>query len=229
MKIGIVGDYNPAYPSQKATQEALNHSAARLGAEVALEWIPSSGAAEKCPLYDGLWIAPGVPESIDGVLDAIQYAREQRIPLLGTCSGFQYMVMEYAKNLLKLEDVGHEERTPSAGNLLINKLECSLAGQRGAVRLHKDSKVYGIYRSEETTEEFRCHYGLNAAYLPALVRAGLRISGTDEQGEPRVIEYPEHPFYIGTLYVPQLRSAPGFTHCLIDAFMDQASRTGNMG
>ncbi|GGD63176.1 CTP synthase C-terminal region-related (seleno)protein [Paenibacillus nasutitermitis] len=227
MKIGIVGDYNPAYPSQKATQEALIHSASRLRTEVEMKWIASSGAADNCPLYNGLWIAPGIPESVEGILHAIQYARERQIPLLGTCGGFQYMVMEFAKNMLKLEDVGHEERNPSATNVLINKLECSLAGKSGTIKLHHDSKVHDIYQREETTEEFRCHYGLNAAYLPALKSAGLHISGRDEQGEPRVIEWPEHPFYIGTLYVPQLRSAPDFPHCLIDAFLVQAIRLRN--
>ncbi|MBW7457320.1 hypothetical protein ACFOLF_01210 [Paenibacillus sepulcri] len=224
MKIGIVGDFNPAYPSQQAAQEALVHSSERAGISARMDWIPSTGVKDRMYDYNGYWIAPGVPKSLDGVLQVIQYARQNQVPVLGTCGGFQYMVMEFARNVLQIEDIGHEEQNPAARNLIISRLSCSLAGQDVKVIIMKTSRVYDIYQTEEVTEPFRCSFGLNAAYITELENAGLLITGSDSSGEPRVIEMPEHPFYIGTLFVPQLRSTPVSPHCLVDAFLEHASR-----
>ncbi|MDR6550132.1 glutamine amidotransferase-related protein [Paenibacillus qinlingensis] len=226
MKIGIIGDYRPEYPSQKATNDAMRHSSAKSGIQVDYQWIPTQSIPEHFSVitsnYDGYWIAPGSPESITGVLAMITYAREQHVPLLGTCGGFQHMILEYARSILSIEDAAHEEQSPDASKLLISRLACSLVGQQGEVQISPCSKAYRIYQTPKTIEHFRCNYGLNANYQNQIEQSGLKIVGTDQLGEPRIIEIPKHPFFIGTLFVPQLSSTFETPHCLVDAFIEQA-------
>lgn len=228
MKIAIIGDRDPAYLSQQATEDALRHSAAKLGLPVEPEWLPTAGLTEREETYfngyGGYWIAPGFPESEAGVLRATRFARERDIPLLATCGGFQSLLLEYARNVLGMADAAHEERAPdsAAASLLISRLACSLAGQRDEVRFRPSSRVSGIYRAPAAVEHFRCHYGLNPRFLPHLEQSALHIAGTDRNGEPRIVELPEHRFYVGTLFVPQLSSTPDASHCLVDAFVEEA-------
>lgn len=228
LKIGIVGDFHAESPSQQATNRALEHSAAKAQTAIELEWMPTASIAENSSEclenYDGLWIAPGVPDSVDGVLSAIKYARENHIPLLGTCGGFQYLIMEFVRNVLGIIDAQHEEYDPGADRIVISKLSCSLVGQEGQIFIKQPSAVHGIYQADHTVEAFRCSYGLNASYAAILNEAGLNIVGTDLNGEPRIVELRSHPFFIGTLYVPQLHSTIDHSHCLIDSFLAKASQ-----
>ncbi|MBD0383724.1 CTP synthase C-terminal region-related (seleno)protein [Paenibacillus sedimenti] len=223
MKIGIVGDFSPEYPSQIATNDALMHSSRKLGIFIEYEWIPTTTVIKQLDTiketYQGFWIGPGFPDSVDGVLSIIQFARENNIPLLGTCGGFQYIIMEYARNKMMLENAGHEERDPHANQLIISKLACSLVGQKGEVIVKKPSRIFDIYQVENVIEQFRCNYGLSAEYEKQIHEAGLRIVGTDSIGNPRIIELPKHKFFIGTLFVPQLSSTSNSTHCVVDSFI----------
>lgn len=227
LKIGIVGDYNPDYPSQQATNDALIHSSEKLGIRIKHEWIPTASIHGQMDniikKYDGFWIAPGIPESLHGVLLIIQYSREHNIPLLGTCGGFQNMLIEYARNKLMIEDAEHEEQDPHASKLIISKLTCSLVGQKGEIIIKNPSKVFGIYQKSNITEQFRCNYGLNSEYQTQFEESGLRIVGTDILGKPRIIEIPGHIFFIGTLFVPQLSSTPETPHCLVNSFIKHLS------
>ncbi|CAN7368344.1 hypothetical protein LJR153_002238 [Paenibacillus sp. LjRoot153] len=223
MKIGIVGDFRPEYPSQIATNDALLHSFRKLGVFIEYEWIPTATIIKQLntikEIFQGFWIGPGSPDSVDGVLSIIQFARENNIPLLGTCGGFQYIIMEYARNKMMLENAGHEERDPHANQIVISKLACSLVGQKGEVIVKKPSRIYDIYQVENVIEQFRCNYGLSSEYEKQIHEAGLRIVGTDYIGNPRMIELPDHKFFIGTLFVPQLSSTSNSTHCIVDSFI----------
>jgi CTP synthase (UTP-ammonia lyase) len=165
-------------------------------------------------------VAPGSPyRSIDGALRAIRYARESRRPLLGTCGGFQHVILEFTRNALGLHAADHAEYAPHAAELVIARLACSLSGQRAAVLLKPGSRAASFYGPEPVIEEYRCSYGLAPAYAPALERAGLTISGEDANGEARIVEIERHPFYLATLFVPQLSSRPQRPHPLITAFV----------
>ena len=223
MKVGIVGDFSPEYPSQLATNNALMHSSRKQGVSVEYRVIPTATISKQMDTiketYQGFWIGPGFPDSIDGVLSIIEFARENNVPLLGTCGGFQYIIMEYARNKMMLENAGHEERDPHSNQLIISKLSCSLVGQKGEVIIKKSSRIFEIYQEENVIEEFRCNYGLSPEYEKQIHEAGLRIVGTDSMGNPRIIELPEHKFFIGTLFVPQLSSSSDSTHCIVDEFI----------
>jgi CTP synthase (UTP-ammonia lyase) len=101
----------------------------------------------------------------------------------------------------------------------VTPLSCSLVGQEHRVRLEPGSRAAAAYGAEEAVEDYFCNYGLNAEYRPRLEAAGLRISGYDDEGEPRVVELDEHPFFLATLYCFQTRSSADEPHPVVAAFV----------
>jgi CTP synthase (UTP-ammonia lyase) len=128
--------------------------------------------------------------------------------------------------VLGIEEAEHEETAPLGSKLLISKLSCSLVGQKGRVKLMPGSLAHAIYgRGEaELEEQFYCNYGLNPAYQAEIERGEMKVVGTGPDGEARVIELPDHRFFIGTLFVPQLSSSAEKPHELIVAYL-KAART----
>jgi CTP synthase (UTP-ammonia lyase) len=230
-RIGIVGDYDPTSPTHAATDAAIAHAAACLSLAVEARWLPTdalvgSEGHDLLAACDGLLIAPGSPyRNMDGVLCAIRYARETDVPLIGTCGGFQHMVVEFARNVLGVEDAALAETNPNAPHLFITPLSCSLVGQTMNVTLRPGTRARACYATDGARESYYCNFGLNPAYRDDLESAGLCISGVDIDGEPRVVELPYHPFFIGTLFLPQTRSTPNEPHPLIAAFVTAANRT----
>jgi CTP synthase (UTP-ammonia lyase) len=228
VSIGVIGDYDPGFPPHPATNEGLRHAATSLGAAVDVEWLATSSLEDADPgqiaaAHDGLWCAPGSPyRSLGGALRAIRLARESEIPFLGTCGGFQHAVIEYARNVLGFEDAQHAEYDPYASRLFISALSCSLAGQTMEVKLASDSDAAGFYGRTEVVERYYCDFGLNPAHQGRLDDGGLRVVGTDQDGEARVLELPGHRFYVATLFVPQLSSSPDSPHPLIAGFLQAA-------
>ena len=220
--IAVLGEYTSSYDPHRATDTAIEHSKTFLGmTDLVAEWVSTQMIAEKnLRHYSGLWIAPGSPyKSLEKTLLAIQYAREHRIPCLGTCGGFQHMLLEYARNVLGLKDASHAEYDPYSSNLFISQLACSLAGREMTLSLVPGSQVASIYSGTSTREHYFCNFGVNPESVPHLRQGPLTVSGSDAEGAIRVVEYPGHPFFIGTLFVPQLRSIPDRPHPLVTAFL----------
>ena len=222
--IAVLGEYMPSYGPHQATDAAIEHSKALLSADIGVEWISTQTIDERgLAAYSGLWIAPGSPyKSLEKTLRAIRYAREHRVPCLGTCGGFQHMLLEYARNVLGFNDANHAEYDPYASNLFISQLACSLAGREMTVTLVPGSQVSGIYGATLAREQYYCNFGVNPESVPHLKQGPLNVSGLDAEGEVRVVEYPGHPFFIGTLFVPQQRSTPERPHPLVTAFLKAA-------
>jgi CTP synthase (UTP-ammonia lyase) len=120
---------------------------------------------------------------------------------------------------LDIDDAEHEETSPNAQTLLISKLSCSLVNKSQTITIQPDSLISRIYGQHEVTEQFVCNYGLNPMFKEAIEIKSLKIVGIDQEGEVRAIEDSDHPFYIGTLYQPQLSSNPGRPHPLITAYI----------
>jgi CTP synthase (UTP-ammonia lyase) len=219
--IAIIAEYAPTYEPHAATGHAIEHSRMALGLEIGYQWISTADITTALfDQYDALWVAPGSPyKRMDKALWAIQYAREHKIPTLGTCGGFQHMIIEYARNVLMIPEAKHAEYDPYASQLFISELTCSLAGREMALHLDPNSKAARAYGATDITEQYYCNFGVNPDAIDALKRGPIAIVGSDAEGEVRVIEYPEHPFFIATLYVPQVRSTPENPHPLIDAFL----------
>ncbi|HEX2393590.1 MAG TPA: hypothetical protein VHI77_11830 [Solirubrobacterales bacterium] len=229
VSVGVIGDYDAEFPPHRATGAALRHSAAALGVSVDVRWHATDSLAEaeleEALAEDALWCAPGSPyRSLDGALRAIRFARENDLALLGTCGGFQHIVIEYARNVLGFADAQHAEYDPYASDLFISELACSLAGKRMSVTLAAGSRAAGFYGRTEASERYYCNFGLNPAHQRLLDQGGLRVVGTDQDGEARVLELPDRCFYLATLFVPQASSTAESPHPLITAFLRAASR-----
>ncbi|GAA0939964.1 CTP synthase C-terminal region-related (seleno)protein [Nonomuraea longicatena] len=218
VRVAIVGDRKPGFPPHTATEQALQHAADLLGVRARVRWA-ATGPLESDPGAlrdaDALWCAPGSPyHSLAGALAALRHGRENGVPTLGTCGGFQHMVIEYARHVLGHTDAAHAEYDPYASDLFVSKLTCSLAGRTLPVTLTPGSRAAALYGATRAEEEYYCDFGLDPARQTGLHEGGFHVTGTDADGEARVLELPGHPFYLATLYVPQARSRPGAPHPL---------------
>jgi CTP synthase (UTP-ammonia lyase) len=224
LRIGIIGDFNPENPTHHATNQGLEHAAEALDRPFESVWLPTAQAHD-FGQFHGLFCSPGSPyRSFDGALLAIRFARENNIPFLGTCGGSQHLVLEYARNVMGIRDAAHAEENPQASRLFITPLSCSLVGKTMEVRVKAGSKAAAAYEGARPMEAYYCNFGLNPACQQQLERAGLDITGTDENGEARIVELPSHPFFVGTLFVPQARSLRGSPHPMVLAFCRSATR-----
>jgi CTP synthase (UTP-ammonia lyase) len=225
VRIAIVADFNSS-KSHIATNDAVAHSADALGLNVQPTWIATSDLASRDVVkllagFAGVWIGPGSPyASMEGALSAIRFARERRIPLLGTCGGFQHIVIECARNVLGLTDAEHEESAPAAARHVISRLACSLVGRTMTITLEPCSTLAEIYGQGTVKEEYLCNFGVNPAYADALRQGPLRVAASDAEGLVRAVELPGHPFFIGTLFLPQHRSTPIAPHPLVSRFLN---------
>jgi CTP synthase (UTP-ammonia lyase) len=227
LAVGVIGDFQPEFPPHPATNAALEHAAAALGITIEAPWLDTVLLLEieqkALERFDALWCAPGSPyQSLEGALRAIQYAREHDRPLLGTCGGFQHIVLEYARNVLGVDEAQHAEYDPYSSELFISELSCSLAGKTMSITLTADSLAGSLYGAGEALEQYYCNFGLNPEHQHRLDDAGLKVVGEDQDGEARVVELPNLRFYVGTLFVPQLRSVPGSPHPLVMGLLDAA-------
>jgi CTP synthase (UTP-ammonia lyase) len=233
IRIALIGDNSPQVRAHVAIPQALELAARVAGCRVAPSWIATpllEHGTEQLSVFDGIWCVPGSPyASMEGALNAIRFAREEGIPLLGTCGGFQHALIEYARNVLGLAEADHAESNAAAAMPLIAPLACSLVGTEGTIALQPGSRISAVYGRDETVEQYHCSYGLNPRYLPVLDAGPLRVTGKDANGEVRVVEMGRHPFFIATLYQPELSALAGVTHPLVTAYVQAImvrSRTG---
>lgn len=219
--MAILADYRPDFEPHRSTDAALVHSANALGMILESEWIATDEIEPSLfDEYDGILVAPGSPyRDMNKTLWAIKEAREGGIPCLGTCGGFQHMVLEVARNVLGFTDAQHAEYDPAASELFISALECSPAGRTMHVSLVPGSKAAEAYEATSVEEHYYCNFGVNPDKVEVLGSGPLEIVGSDSNGEVRVVELTGHPFFLATLYVPQVRSTPDSPHPLINAFL----------
>ncbi len=219
--IALLGEYTPTFPSHTATNAAIEHSRNILGVDISTKWVSTADIDQKLfERYSGIWVAPGSPyKNMDKTLWAIRHARENNIPCFGTCGGFQHMVIEYARNVLGFKEAHHAEYDPYASSLFISQLACSLAGREMQLNFAPGSQVAAIYQNLSAKEHYYCNFGVNPDCIDELKQGPLHISGSDAEGEIRIIEHPGHPFFIGTLFVPQSRPTSLRPHPLIIAFL----------
>jgi CTP synthase (UTP-ammonia lyase) len=219
--IAILGEYTPTFEPHIATDAAIAHSRLQLGSEIEGNWVSTEDINDSLfSTYTGIWVAPGSPyKNMDKILWAIRYARENNVPCLGTCGGFQHMVIEYARNVLGIKDAQSQENDPYASHLFISQLTCSLAGRAMQLTFTEGSQIAEIYDSLTAVEQYYCNFGVSPEYVSHLKSQLLKGTGSDSEGEVRVIELPGHPFFLGTLFVPQARSTPEAPHPIITAFL----------
>ncbi|MCM3883583.1 hypothetical protein [Frankia sp. R82] len=182
-----------------------------------------AGSAGFLAGFDGIWLVPGSPYASEaGALAAVRIAREQGIPLLGTCGGLQHVALEFARSVCGRPDAAHAENDPGAPEPLIVPIECALDGHEGVVLVTPNSLAERLIGADRTVGRYYCSYGINPSEAGLLLAHGLRFSGVDETGEVRVLELPDHPFFLATLFQPELGSDAGRVHPVIRGFAEAA-------
>ena len=218
--IALVGNRSQsvrAHTRVPAIVEALRR---RDGIVVDPYWIPSEDAEDPSVLegFDGIWIVPGSPyRSAEGAVAVARFARERGVPFLGTCGGFQHAVLMLARDLSGIAGAAHAEYGPE-GELVVVALECSLAGHEGGIRYEPGSLIGQIMGAERSVERYHCAYGVDRAYVERLAAGGVRFSARDDAGDVRVLELPDHPFFVGTLFQPELAGDGTRAHPVLRAF-----------
>ncbi len=219
IRIGLIGDYNDKQKAHQAIPQVLEGAPG--GAQAV--WVPtdSVGQGDSLGQFSGLWCVPGMPyRSAEGAMRAIRYAREKRIPLLATSAGFQYALIEFARNVLGLVEADHQKTNPKSPLPLISPLDAALHGLRARVRFTRGSRLAKAYGATESVEEYHCSFGLNPRYRRLLEGRDLCVAATDDHDEIRAVELEGHPFYVATLFQPELHAgAP-----LVNAFVTVCER-----
>lgn len=230
-RVALVGDRSPNVISHTRIPLLLDALADRDRLVLDAYWIPSEDAGAKDAVrgFDAVWVLPGSPyRSEAGVLSAIRTARVEGIPFLGTCGGFQHALLEYARAVCGLTRVAHAENDPDAEDLLIEPLSCSLVGHEAVVTIEPGSLAESVIGSERTVERYFCAYG-PTRHLDTLRAHGLCFSGHDEDGHVRIAELPGHPFFLATLFQPELSGDGSRAHPVVRALaraaVEHASRT----
>lgn len=240
MRIGIFGDYDPKSTTLPAVGQSVEHAAKAATLKIEVEWLPTESLLDpkldtKLEVYDGLWAAPGSPyKSFEGMLRGIEFARRRNWPFLGTCGGFQYALIEGARNVLGIADADSAENNSGSKNIVIHPVACAvpngngdapkLSGAVPEIRVRPGSYLHSFYKKDVVTEEFFCNYEVNPEFEWAFVEAGFPVVARDAAGQIRAIESPAHRFFVATLFQPQLSSKPGNPHPVIVAFLQAAAK-----
>jgi CTP synthase len=238
-RIAVVGKYTALVDSYKSIQEALIHGGIANDVKVVIEWLSSEDfergeGASMLEGYDGLLIPGGFgPRGVEGMLEAIRWAREHEMPFFGICLGLQCAVIEFARNVCGLEESHSSEFAEDSQDhvicLLDSQLQVMAKGgtmRLGAYpcRLAEGTRAREIYGAEVISERHRHRFEVNNAYRDTLVRHGLTISGTSPDGGlVEMVEITEHPWFIAGQFHPELKSRPTRPHPLFASFIEAAA------
>ncbi|PSB21244.1 CTP synthase [Phormidesmis priestleyi ULC007] len=238
VEIAIVGKYVRLSDAYLSVVEALKHGAIANGSELQLRWVSSEdieehGAEAYLQGIDGLVVPGGFGiRGVDGKIEAITYARTQKIPFLGLCLGMQCSVIEWARNTAGLEEAHSAEFVPDAKNPVINLLpeQQDVVDLGGTMRLGlypcrltPDTVAFNLYQEEVVYERHRHRYEFNNQYRSLFLETGYVISGTSLDGRlVEIIELPEHPFFVATQFHPEFQSRPSKPHPLFKGFIQAA-------
>ena len=221
MKILLIGDYDQAVVAHQAIPCAINLSAQALATAVEQIWVRTAELnPQTLAEFDALWCVPFSPyEKPEVVIAAIKFARENDIPFLGTCAGYQHAVIETARNLPGFESAASLEDDPDTPMPVIAPLVCKLYDQAEAINIERGSGAGDIYQAERVMEEYHCGFGVNRDFVQVFENSQLRFSGHDDNGDPRICEIPGHRFFIGTAFQPERSALKHRVHPLITAFL----------
>lgn len=225
LRIALVGDYNPDVAAHQAIPLAIDDAAAVLNITADYDWLATEEvtSGEDLVGYDAIWVVPASPyKNADGAFTAIRYARENSIPFLGTCGGFQHAMIEYARNVMDWEDAAHAE-TDASGRMVITPLLCSLVEQTGVIELRPNTLIAKAYGRDSIEEGYHCSFGVSGDFADELETGDLRVTGWDKEGEIRAVELVTHPFFVTTLFQHERGALAGRPVPLVQALLRAAS------
>jgi CTP synthase len=236
VKIGVVGKYVQLEDAYKSLREALMHGGLAHNRRTRIEWVEAEeldspqAAEQRLASMDGILVPGGFGKrGISGMIEAIRYAREHKVPYFGICLGMQTAVIEFARNVAGIEGANSTEFDAHTPHRVIYKLRelIGIEEMGGTMRLgswpcrlEPGSFAAEAYGAEEIHERHRHRYEFNRDYEPALTAAGLRISGrTPDSVYVEVVEIPDHPWFLGCQFHPEFKSKPLAPHPLFRAFV----------
>ena len=240
VSIGIVGKYVEYEDSYKSLKEALVHGALAHNLKLEVTWIEAEGLESKEPGdksyeqqlsgFDGILVPGGFGKrGIEGMLNAIRYARENKVPYFGICLGMQTACIEFARNVCGLKTANSSEFDPATEHRVIYKLRELLGVEEmgGTMRLgawdcvlEPNSLAAKAYAKTEISERHRHRYEFNREYEALLTGGGLRLTGTTPDATyVEIVEIPDHPFFLGCQFHPEFKSKPLEPHPLFRDFV----------
>ncbi len=238
-KIALVGKYVKLHDAYLSVAEALNHAGFETGTNIEIKWVDSEliteyTVEEFLKDCDGILVPGGFGgRGIEGKLTAAKYARENNIPYLGICLGMQSAAIEFARDVLKLDDANSEEFDPQSKNLVIhlmkdqkNQVQKGGTMRLGAYPCHikENSLMYKSYGKSEISERHRHRYEFNNEYRKLFEDNGMKITGLSPNGVlVEAIELEDHKFFVGVQYHPEFKSRPNYAHPLFREFVRAAS------
>jgi CTP synthase len=238
--IGIVGKYVSYEDSYKSLNEALLHGGVASNLRVNLKWIESEEMLDnrkeaELSAVDGILIPGGFGlRGVAGMVEAVRFARERKVPFLGLCLGLQCVVIEAARNLCGLEEADSTEFNEATPHRVIYKLRDLLGVEEmgGTMRLGayptklvRDSFAHRAYGRTSISERHRHRYEVNQEFLPQLEAGGLRFSGLSPDGKfVEIVEYADHPWFLACQFHPEYKSRPLDPHPLFREFVAASYR-----
>ncbi|NOD63722.1 MULTISPECIES: CTP synthase [unclassified Ruegeria] len=257
VKVAIVGKYTQLEDAYKSIAEALTHGGMANRVKVKIEWVDAEvfdteDAAPHLEGFHAILVPGGFGErGTEGKIKAAQYAREHKVPYLGICLGMQMAVIEAARNAAGITEAGSEEFDHEAGKKRFepvvyhlkewvqgnHKVERKVGDDKGGTMrlgaynavLAEGSKVAGVYGSTQIEERHRHRYEVDIKYREQLEKAGLNFSGMSPDGRlPEIVEWSDHPWFIGVQYHPELKSKPFDPHPLFRDFVRAAKDTSRL-
>jgi CTP synthase len=240
LNIGLIGKYVELQDAYKSILESFIHAGAMNECKVQVvsihsEFITPDNVGEKLANLDGLLVAPGFGHrGIEGKITAVKYARETGLPFFGICLGMQMAVIEFGRNVLGIKDAHSTEMYADTTDAVINMMEeqKAITTKGGTMRLgaypcevKEGTLAYRIYGTNAISERHRHRYEFNNQFLERYESAGMVASGKNpETGLVEIIELPEHPFFIGCQYHPELKSTVENPHPLFVHFVKAAKK-----
>lgn len=239
LRIAIIGnDFNSSHPVFACVPQALDEAAVSVNVPLSqqvfstAEFLESTDELNECA---GIFVVPSPFRNLEGLYRCAQFAREKQRPWLSVCGGTQYALVEFGRNVLKLQNCDHVEHDPDCPLKFINFLpDRYRVSNDGPLRslpiyLRPETRAASIYSTTCTDEMFFANYMLDLAYYGRVTAAGLDLSGTfDDHTTPCLIELRDHPFFVGALFQPQMTSTPESPHPLICAFLEAALKSGKL-
>ena len=238
VNIGLIGKYVEMQDCYKSILEAFIHAGAANETKVNVisihsEYIDSDNVDVKLAGLDGILVAPGFGErGIEGKIETVRYARENKVPFFGICLGMQMAVIEYSRNILGLSEANSTEMNDKTLHPVVNLMEeqKTITDKGGTMRLgawkcdlKPDTLAYKIYGKSTISERHRHRYEYNSEYVDQLEKAGLIASGINpDTGLVEIVELESHPFFIGVQYHPEYKSTVANPHPIFVNFVAAA-------